>query len=69
VEVFALPDPKPEDRDYYWEFRDREAGGIDRINGINRMANTENREPTETIIVCAIKVHLTLGQYTNHECT
>jgi hypothetical protein len=21
VEVFALPDPKPEDRDYYWEFK------------------------------------------------
>lgn len=22
VEVFPLPDPKPEDRDYYWEFND-----------------------------------------------
>jgi hypothetical protein len=22
VEVFALPDPKPEDRDYYWEFKE-----------------------------------------------
>lgn len=23
VEVFALPEPKPEDRDYYWEFEER----------------------------------------------
>lgn len=23
VEVFDLPDPKPEDRDFYWEFRNR----------------------------------------------
>ncbi len=22
VELFSLPEPKPEDRDYYWEFRD-----------------------------------------------
>jgi hypothetical protein len=20
IEIFGLPDPKPEDRDYYWEF-------------------------------------------------